>query len=327
MEGEIRSTAVMGILLAASQIVALLIAPAFHTNGMQAFQNPGDPMNAVIYIVMILVFTAIILLLVRARRQDFARYIVLGSVLITVAFVAFLPLYYLFFYAASAFVVVDINLANNLGNVALAAGFAVGAGVTWLLVKYPEWYVVDTVGLVIAAGVTTILGLSFSWVPATILLVALACYDAWAVYRSKHMVTLADELTSQRLPVLLVVPKSAGYKFSQQKSLKEQVAKGEEREAMFIGLGDLIIPGMMSVSALAWLRDDIGLGLPGFTPSMTVAIGTLIGSLVGFMILMRFVLRGNPQAGLPLLNGGALAGYFLTIYLVYRTFVPPTVTT
>jgi presenilin-like A22 family membrane protease len=178
---------------------------------------------------------------------------------------------------------------------------------------------------VTAAGVTAILGISFSWLPATLLLIALAFYDAWAVYRSKHMVTLADELTSQRLPVLLVIPKSADYKFSEQRSLKEQVAKGEEREAMFIGLGDLIIPGMMSVSALAWLRDDIGIGLPGLTPSMTVAIGTLIGSLFGFTILMRYVLRGNPQAGLPLLNGGALAGYFLTVLLVYRTLIPPIV--
>lgn len=325
MEPEIRSTAVMGILLALSQIVALLIAPTFASNGMTAFQNPSDPMNAVVYIVLILAFTAVILLLVRYRRQNFARYIVLGSVLITVAFVALLPLYYLSYGVASVFTNVDEALAANLGNLSTLLAFVVGALVTWILVKYPEWYVVDAVGLATAAGVTAILGISFSWVPATLLLVALACYDAWAVYRSKHMVTLADELTSQRLPVLLVIPKSADYKFSEQKSLKEQVAKGEEREAMFIGLGDLIIPGLMTVSALAWLRDDIGTGLLSLSPSFTVAIGTLIGSLVGFSILMRFVLKGNPQAGLPLLNGGALAGYFLTVFLVYRTIIPPSI--
>jgi presenilin-like A22 family membrane protease len=46
-----------------------------------------------------------------------------------------------------------------------------------------------------------------------------------------------------------------------------------------------------------------------------VALGTLIGALVGFSILMRYVLKGNPQAGLPLLNGGAIAGYIIA-YLV-----------
>ena len=323
MEREIRSIAIMGILLASSQIVALLIAPTFAYNGMTAFKNPGDPLNAVIYIVMILIFTAVILGLVKYRRQDLARYIVLGSVLITVAFVALLPVYYLSIDVASVFTTVDDSLAATLGNLATALAFVLAACVTWILVKYPEWYVVDTVGLVTAAGVTAILGISFSWVPATLLLVALACYDAWAVYRSKHMVTLADELTSQRLPVLLVIPKSANYKFSEQRSLKEQVAKGEEREAMFIGLGDLIIPGMMSVSALAWLPDTVGAGLLSLSPSATVAIGTLIGSLVGFSILMRYVLKGNPQTGLPLLNGGALIGFFLTTLLVYRTLLPP----
>ncbi len=323
MEREIRTTAVMGVLLAVSQIVALLIAPFFAGNGMTAFQNPTDPMNAVIYIVLILAFTAVILLLVRYRRQNIARYIVLASVLLTVAFVVLLPLYYLLYDVAALSGPVSDALATNLGNLASILAFVVAGGITWILVKYPEWYVVDTVGLVTAAGVTAILGISFSWVPATILLVALACYDAWAVYRSKHMVTLADELTSQRLPVLLVIPKSADYKFAEQKSLKEQVTKGEEREAMFIGLGDLIIPGMMTVSALAWLPDTVGTGLLTLSPSWTVALGTLIGSLVGFSILMRYVLRGNPQAGLPLLNGGALVGYFLTVFLVYRTFLPP----
>ncbi len=323
MERDVRSVLIMGVLLAGSQIVALLIAPTFKYNGMQAFQNPGDVTNAIVYIVLILVFTAIILLLVRYRRQNLARYIVLASVLITVAFVVLLPVYYAEYYLVSAFVTIDDAMATNLGNVATLLAFVVAALITWLLVKYPEWYIVDTVGLATAAGVTTILGLSFTWIPATVLLVALAFYDAWAVYRSKHMVTLADELTSQRLPVLLVIPKSADYKFSEQKSIKETVASGEEREAMFMGLGDLIIPGMMSVSALAWLPDTIGAGLFVLSPSATVALGTLIGSLVGFSILMRYVLKGNPQAGLPLLNGGALLGYFITVFLVYRTLIPP----
>src|SRR5439155_1343020 len=81
----------------------------------------------------------------------------------------------------------------------------------FLLLKFPEWYVVDTIGFVTAAGVTAILGISFGILPAVLLLIALAFYDAWAVYRTKHMITLADELTSQRLPILLVIPNRAGY--------------------------------------------------------------------------------------------------------------------
>jgi presenilin-like A22 family membrane protease len=215
----------------------------------------------------------------------------------------------------------DPNFQNLLADVATLLSFAVAAVLVYLLVKFPEWYVVDTIGFVTAAGVTAILGISFGLLPAILLLIALAVYDAWAVYRTKHMITLADELTSQRLPILLVIPKKAGYSFREQKSLKAQVASGEEREAMFIGLGDLIIPGIMSVSAFTFLNDPtlLGRSLGPVAPFMTVAVGTIIGSLVGFFVLMRYVLKGNPQAGLPLLNGGALLGFLATSLLVYGT--------
>jgi presenilin-like A22 family membrane protease len=35
---------------------------------------------------------------------------------------------------------------------------------------------------------------------------------------------------------------------------------------------------------------------------------------------MGYVAKGNPQAGLPLLNGGAIAGYVIAFILVYKSF-------
>ena len=245
----------------------------------------------------------------------------MASIFITLAFVLLLPLYYGLYYATGENP--DPNFQNILANVATLVVFGIAALLVYVLVKFPEWYVVDTIGFVTAAGVTAILGISFGAIPAILLLVALAFYDAWAVYRTKHMITLADELTSQRLPILLVIPKKAGYSFREQKSLKAQVASGEEREAMFIGLGDLIIPGIMSVSAFTFLNDPtlnlLGRSFGPVAPFMTVALGTVIGSLVGFFVLMRYVLKGNPQAGLPLLNGGALLGFLVTSLIVYGT--------
>ena len=317
MEREFRTVFAMGCLLAISQLVALLIAPLFVANQMSAFSNPNDVSNTIVYIILIFVFTGVILGLVKYRHKDLARYIVLASVYITIAFVLILPVAYFLIWLP--WITFD---ANTFAILELVLPFLLALGLTWILVKYPEWYVVDTIGMITAGGVTAILGISFGWFPAFLLLVALACYDAWAVYHTKHMVTLADELTSQRLPVLLVIPKHADYKFSQQPSLKEQVGKGEEREAMFIGLGDLIIPGTMAVSAWWSFQNMAGNALPGLSPNMTLALGTLIGSLGGFLVLMRFVLKGNPQAGLPLLNGGALVGFFITNFLVFGTILP-----
>ena len=314
MRREYASIAAMGAILVGSQVIAILLAPLFLTGGFQAFPNPSDVTNTAVYIVLILAFTGVILLLVRFRHQNVAKYVILASIFVTLAFILLLPLYVGLYYATGQ--PVDDNQLAFLANLSTLLSFVIAGGLIYLLVKFPEWYVVDAVGIVTAAGVTAILGISFGILPAVLLLVALAIYDAWAVYRTKHMVTLADELTSQRLPILLVIPKKAGYSFREQKSLKEQVASGEEREAMFVGLGDLIIPGILSVSAFTFLGPLSGssAGLPG---SLLVAIGSVIGSLGGFLVLMRFVLKGNPQAGLPLLNGGALLGFLITSLLVY----------
>src|SRR5438477_4677719 len=312
MRREIPSVAAMAALLVGSQIAAIALSPIFAGAGFQAFQRPEDVTNTVIYLIMILAFTAVILGLVRYKRQNLAKYVIMASIFITLAFILLLPLFYALDYATGG--TADGVL---LGNVATVLAFTLAAGLVYLLVKFPEWYVVDAIGITTAAGVTAILGISFGTLPAILLLIALAFYDAWAVYRTKHMITLADELTSQRLPILLVIPKKAGYSFRQQKSLKAQVAAGEEREAMFIGLGDLIIPGILAVSSFTFLNQNVGLSLGPLAPNAIVALLTVIGTLIGFIVLMRYVLKGNPQAGLPLLNGGALLGFLLSSLLVY----------
>src|SRR5256885_5135989 len=311
MRREIPSIAAMAALLVVIQIAAIALSPIFAGAGFEAFQRPEDVTNTVTYLIRTLAFAAVSLALVRYTRQNLAKYVIMASIFITLAFILLLPLFYALDYATGG-----TAAGVLLGNVATVLAFAVAAGLVYLLVKFPEWYVVDAIGMVTAAGVTAILGISFGTLPAILLLIALAFYDAWAVYRTKHMITLADELTSQRLPILLVIPKKAGYSFREQKSLKGQIAAGEEREAMFIGLGDLIIPGIMSVSAFTFLTAP-GRSFLGLEPNAFVAAGTVLGSLVGFFFLMRFVLKGNPQAGLPLLNGGALLGFLLTNLLAY----------
>ncbi len=166
------------------------------------------------------------------------------------------------------------------------------------MISYPEWYVIDLSGVILAAGVAAIFGISFGLLPALLLLLGLAIYDAWAVYRTGHMVDLADSVMDLKLPILLVMPKSWNYSFLEQGSLNKQIESGEKRGALFMGLGDLVIPGALVVSSKAALGWSVG-------------ISAMIGSLAGYFILMIFVMSGRPQAGLPLLNGGAILGYLI----------------
>ena len=77
-------------------------------------------------------------------------------------------------------------------------------------------------------------------------------------------------------------------------------------EAMFMGLGDIIFPGMLVISAMTYLA-PVG----GESAALWVAIGVIIGGLFGYLILMTRVALGIPQAGLPLLNGGSILGYII----------------
>ena len=186
-----------------------------------------------------------------------------------------------------------------------------------LLYFHSEWYVVNTVGILVGAGVIVMLGVAF--VPGLIMIfmILAAVYDAWAVYRSKHMLELADTMIGLQLPILLVAPQDKGYSFKDEKtkmveksdiSPVPQVhktmipAKKKSKEALFMGLGDIIFPGMLVLSAVQWLEAD---------NSFAIAMFTLAGSLLGYLALMSYVARGKAQAGLPLLNGGAILGYLI----------------
>ena len=276
----------LGLCFLVSHMLAMYLVPSYEEAEVQAFEVPDDPVNSIFYIAVILVFTAFVLWIARKGLEWVLQAIFMSAIGIT-----FIYVFYPFFHSVGI-----TGVAGYIGATALAIEL------TFLLLTYPEWYVVDTAGVILAAGVAAIFGISFGLFPALLLLVGLAIYDAWAVYRTGHMVDLADSVMNLKLPILLVMPKSAGYSFLDQGSLADQIEKGEKREALFMGLGDIVIPGALVVSSKASLGWAVG-------------ISSMIGGLIGFCILMVFVLSGRPQAGLPLLNGGAILGYVVGAFV------------
>src|SRR5205807_389458 len=74
MRREIPSIAAMGILLVSSQLVAIALSPLFAEANFQAFPSPQDVTNTVVYLIMILVFTAVILGLRHRDPRDLLRH-------------------------------------------------------------------------------------------------------------------------------------------------------------------------------------------------------------------------------------------------------------
>lgn len=275
----------MALMLLLVQLIAVALSGPFEMNEIKAFSDPEDTGNVFIWLAIILIFTAFIFIVIKMNK----RWVIKAIIFLTVAS----TLYYVFFASFSSFLSPGSNLILTV---------ILSISLTVVLYKFPEWYVIDIIGVIIGAGAASIFGISLAVVPTLLLLVLLAVYDYIAVYRTKHMIALAEGVMDLRLPVLLVIPKHWNYSFLTEKFDKE------EREAFFMGLGDAVMPSLLVVSANFFVRAG-SYTFPVIGTVNIPAIGAIIGTLAGFSVLMWFVMKGKPQAGLPFLNGGVILGY------------------
>ncbi|WP_254767965.1 presenilin family intramembrane aspartyl protease PSH [Salinilacihabitans rarus] len=286
------------------QLGALALVEPFTESGMQAVEDPQDPTNSLLYFAVVLVMTGFMLAAFRygARRLVRAVVVVVSVMLAWFVFAEVLP---------------PVVVVGAVGLLPLAAAAAVGVG----LFVYPEWYVIDAAGVVMGAGAAGLFGISFGLLPAIVLLSVLAIYDAISVYRTGHMLSLAEGVMDLRIPVVLVIPTTLSYSFLADEGPEALGGDGDGdaadpdredaagREAIFVGLGDAVIPTILVASAASFL-DAPALGVPGIALNVP-ALGALCGTIAGLLALMYAVMQGRPHAGLPLLNGGAIGGYLL----------------
>ena len=330
------------------QIGSLALIQPFMDAGYQTVEDPSDPTNSLLYIGAILVATAVML----AAMKFGVDRLLQGLIVFAAVFLAF----YVF-----TVVIPPVVTVAGLNVPAVLAALGLGVG----LLVYPEWYVIDAAGIVMGAGAAGLFGISFGLLPALVLLVVLAVYDAISVYGTEHMLTLASGVMDLRLPVVLVIPLTLSYSFleesgpetlddegrsdrenggstnredgesadndGQERSGSEETDAGTAenddpadekaedpfaRDAFFIGLGDAVIPTILVASA-AFFRPGGAALLEVPWIALTVpALGAMAGTLAGLVVLLWMVMKGRAHAGLPLLNGGAIAGYLLGSVLV-----------
>jgi presenilin-like A22 family membrane protease len=277
---------VMPLLLLAVEIGSILISLPVQAAGITAYEDPTAIENPFIFILILLVFTGFLLLLIKYGKKDWIAAIIGLSIFLTFVYIFWALVYAVIGESGFAqFIIVTLSILATV-----------------LLYKYPEWYVIDGLGILIAAGVAAIFGSSLIWYLVVLLLVLLAVYDAISVYKTKHMITLAEGVIDLKTPILFVIPKRRDYSF-----IRDGVGKlddGGERAAFIIGMGDLIMPSILVVSANVFLQGWRFFGIINLP-----ALGAMIGSLAGLAVLLHFVSSGKPQAGLPPLNGGTILGF------------------
>ena len=280
----------MGGLFVIIHLLSILIAKPFEDTGLDVFDNPNAPENLIIFFVIMLTVTLTILLIAKYWKKQFIQIIILGSI----AYTSFFVFYPLLIFA----VPYPLSLLLSL---------AATAALVVALIKFPEWYIINLCGIVVGVGAIGIFGISLSIFLVIVMLIGLAIYDAISVYKTKHMIDLADAVMDLKLPVMMVVPKTRTYSILKEtKGLKEKLEDQEEREAFFMGLGDIVMPGILVVSSYYNIPDN----------GLLIALSVMIGTLVGFAVLMSVVIKGKPQAGLPYLCSGAILGYVISSLLL-----------
>ncbi|AHF99454.1 hypothetical protein HALLA_12335 [Halostagnicola larsenii XH-48] len=322
------------------QFGALALVEPFHDADRQAVDDPTDPTNSAIYFAVILVATGLML---AAFKYDAER-LIRGLIIAVSGMLA----YYVFTEVLPP--AVSVGSVNALALVA-------AIGVAGALFVYPEWYVIDIAGVVMAAGAAGLFGISFGLLPAILFLAVLAVYDAISVYKTEHMLDLADGVMDLNIPVIFIIPTSLPYSYLAEGSTDgvleddssattdapstpdssaiggssttndssdadnptatdgSSATAGSDddretgRDALFIGLGDAVIPTILVASAAFFLEEG-AIDVPGIALNVP-ALGAVIGTTAGLLVLMYMVTKGRAHAGLPLLNGGAIAGYLV----------------
>ena len=248
-------------------LFALTLTPGYQEAEMYAFENPADVSNSIIYFGLIIVFTAVVIVLSQ-KSELFLRIVMYSLVFISLYYVM-LPFFGLFSAVFSLVMVI-------------------------LLAKKPNLFVINISAFLLSVGVTSIFGMSLEPFPLIVLLVILAVYDFISVYKTKHMVDLANSISEMKLPLLFILPK------------KLKCMSKEDYSVM--GVGDVVIPNMLVVSSQVFTKSSYC-----FLFLKTTAIMTLLGGLVSLLILLILVER-KPGAypGLPFVNFGAIAGYLIS---------------
>lgn len=205
-------------------------------------------------------------------------------------------------------------------TVATAFGVLLPAAIAWIIgvlaavlkVYKPHSFIHNITEIFIHAGIAFIIVplLNVFW--AIMMLIAIAVYDAYAVWKSKHMVDMANFMTDTKLFAGLNVPYNKKKGTVKVSANTKASKKTTTVRTAILGGGDIAFPLLFSGTVLLWL---IGQGLTktyafGLTTIITVsATIALIGLFVGAK-------KDHFYPAMPFLSSACLIGLGIIVLIV-----------
>ena len=339
----------IGVIFLLVQVGALALVEPFQQQGHQVTEDGGDASLSLLYIGAILVVTAIMLAVFKYGGASPIRLVIIfaGAYIAWFVFEALAPSVLTVEVAGGSFAVVPLLAALALGAalyaypewyVIDAAGIVMGIGAAGLfginlgifpvLVLLVGLAIYDAISvyrtkhmLTLASGMMNMrvpvvlvvpLSLSYSFIdaepPDPTEDPAEGDEETDALSPEEVAALSPEEITALDESALSGLDSEAFEQLNeeQQTAVKDQLSG---RDAMFIGLGDAIIPTILVASA-AFFVDAPTIELLGLSANLP-ALTAMGGTMAGLAGLLWLVSKGRAHAGLPLLNGGAIGGYLI----------------
>lgn len=270
--------------------------------------------DVLFYVVYLLVATAIMLLLIKFYSGELIFRLLEAFVIISASFFVFL-------------VVLIYILPANVSQ-STVYFIALLFSVALVVAKNKEPRLRNFAAVIASVGVGVVLGVSFSFVDAFLLLVIIAVYDYISVFITKHMLVLGEAVSRMNLAFMVgatdvevVSPhyyESSDAQFKQYKKeikkvknpvIQKIVSEGDVPlvAQVQLGAGDLGLPLMLAVSAYSTFIN--------YFTSFVIVLGSAFGIVATMYIFKRY--RQGLPAIPPLLA-------FISIFLGIKfLLVPP----
>lgn len=202
----------------------------------------------------------------------------------------------------AGFLTISISLGVFL-PVNIAYLFALG--LVGLRFYYPNVFIININEILMYSGLAIFLAPLLDITTMLIILVLVSVYDMYAVWKSKHMITMA-RFTAQNnvFPGLNVSTKSS--------QLKETSKKSAGKKSMaIIGGGDVVFPLLFAGTLLIEL---IG---RGYSKAIAFQISSVISifAVASLVVLFYFSKKDKFYPAMPFISAGVIIGYLAVLLI------------
>jgi len=238
------------------------------------------------------------------QEQDISLDLTIGQIIFFLAFfTAFIYFLNKFSHKSGGFFRLILGLAIFAGSQTVFsiifnnAIFSMSAAIILVIAVFKKRVVfLHNIGIILAmAGIGAVLGLSLTPVSVVVLLLILSFYDIVAVYKTGHMVKIAEDMIKSRAISGIVLPQN-------RKGWSANLARVRPGgEYMILGSGDLIMPLILISSVI---------GIHGLASGLVVLFFSLLGlSLTYYLFVTQRTRR--PMAALPPIAVMSIVGYLI----------------